>query len=336
MAGTTRNARILPNRPHPRGPVNPRVAVVAYRGLCTFEFGIATEIFGLPRPEYPRWYRFAVAAAERGPLQAVGGVRLQAEGGLERLSRAGTIVIPGWRGADEPPPGALLDALRRAHARGARIVSLCSGVFVLAAAGLLDGRRATTHWRYAAKLRARHPRIAVAEDVLYVDEGDILTAAGSAAGIDLCLHVVRRDWGPVIANDVARRLVIAPHRDGGQAQFVPRPIPDDAHALSPVLDWARDHLDGDLSVARLARKAGLTGRTFARRFVETTGITPAEWVIRARIERARDLLESTRLPVERVATSCGFASADTLRLNLRRRLGLGPLAYRRRFRSIDD
>jgi AraC family transcriptional activator FtrA len=330
----TRTTRILPTRPHPRGPANPRVAVIAYRGLCTFEFGIATEVFGLPRAEYPRWYRFSVAAAERGPLEAVGGVRLQVDGGLEELSRAGTIVVPGWRGADSPPPPALLEALRRAHARGARLLSLCSGVFVLAAAGLLDGRRATTHWRYAAKLREMHPRIAVTQDVLYVDDGDLLTAAGSAAGLDLCLHVVRKDWGPVIANEVARRLVIAPHRDGGQAQFLPRPVPDEAHALSPVLDWARDHLDDDLSVARLARKAGLSGRTFARRFVETTGVTPAEWVIRARVERARELLESTRLPIERVATCCGFASADTLRLNLRRRLGISPLAYRRRFRTV--
>ncbi|MBL8700667.1 MAG: transcriptional regulator FtrA [Alphaproteobacteria bacterium] len=328
----TKTARILPVAAHhPDGPENLRVAVLAYRGLCTFEFGIAAEVFGLPRPEYPRWYRCEVVAIEKGPLAAVGGIRVQADGGLERLARAGTIVVPGWRGADQRPPEALLQALRRAHARGTRLVTLCSGVFVLAAAGLLDGRRATTHWRYADRLRAMYPAIRVMPDVLYVDDGDILTAAGSAAGLDLCVHVVRRDWGPRIANEVARRLVIAPHRDGGQAQFVPRPIPDEAHALAPVLDWARAHLDGDLGIPRLAHKAGLSMRTFARRFVETTGLTPAEWVIRARVDRARELLEATRLPVERVATGCGFGAADTLRLHFRNRLGVSPAAYRRRF-----
>ncbi|MBM3523839.1 MAG: helix-turn-helix domain-containing protein, partial [Alphaproteobacteria bacterium] len=253
------------------------------------------------------------------------------DGGLDQLARAGTIVVPGWRSPDEPPPERLLEALRRAHARGTRLVTLCSGVFVLAAAGLLDGRRVTTHWRYAGTLRAMHPSLTVAPDVLYVDDGDILTAAGSAAGLDLCVHVVRKDWGPRIANEIARRLVIAPHRDGGQAQFVPRPIPDDAHALSPVLDWARGHLERELTVPQLARKAGLSVRTFARRFVETTGVTPAEWVIRARVERARELLEATRLPIERVATSSGFKAADTLRLNFRHRLGVSPAVYRRRF-----
>ncbi len=207
---------IMPKSQARLSPADRFVVVLAYDGLCTFEFGVAVEIFGLPRPEMgPDWYRFAVAGLDPGPMRAEGGVRLLADGGLELLERAGTIVVPGWRGADEPVPGALATALRAAAARGARILSICSGVFVLAAAGLLDGRRATTHWRHAEALAARHPGIRVTPDVLYVDEGPILTSAGSAAGIYLCLHLVRRDFGPAAANAVARRLVVPPHRDGG-------------------------------------------------------------------------------------------------------------------------
>src|SRR5882672_9282324 len=206
-----------------------RVVALAYDRLATFEFGIVVEVFGLPRPEIKvPWYRFEVCALDRGPLRATGGVTIRAGAGLGALSRAGTIIIPGWRDPEERPPEALLTALRAAHARGARLVTICSGVFVLAAAGLLDGRRATTHWRYVERLRSLHPQIRVEPDVLYVDEGSILTSAGSAAGIDLCLHVVRRDYGAEIANQVARRLVMPPHRDGGQAQYVQDPIRSDA------------------------------------------------------------------------------------------------------------
>ncbi|HSK95099.1 MAG TPA: DJ-1/PfpI family protein, partial [Euzebyales bacterium] len=206
-------------------PADRTVAAIAYDGLCTFEFGIAVEVFGLPRPELDLdWYEFMVCAAEPGPLHATGGVRVAADHGLAAVAGAGTVVVPGWRDPDEPPPPALVDALLRAHARGARLLSICSGVFVLAATGLLDGRPATTHWRYAERLARRHPRITVLPDVLYVDDGELLTSAGSAAGIDLCLHVVRRDHGAHVAAQVARRLVSAPHRDGGQAQFVPRPL----------------------------------------------------------------------------------------------------------------
>ena len=207
---------IMPKSQARLSPADRFVVVLAYDGLCTFEFGVAVEVFGLPRPEMgPDWYRFAVAGLDPGPMRAEGGVRLLADGGLDLLERAGTLVVPGWRGADEPVPEALSTALRAAAARGARILSICSGVFVLAAAGLLDGRRATTHWRHAEALAARHPGIRVTPDVLYVDEGPILTSAGSAAGIYLCLHLVRRDFGPAAANAVARRLVVPPHRDGG-------------------------------------------------------------------------------------------------------------------------
>src|SRR6476620_2190492 len=218
-----------------------RVVALAYDRMATFEFGIVVEVFGLPRPEIERpWYRFEVCALDRGPLRATGGVTLRARAGLRALSRAGTIVIPGWRDPEERPPEPLLKAVRAAHARGARLLTICSGVFVLAAAGLLDGRRATTHWRYVERLRALHPLVRVEPDVLYVDEGSILTSAGSAAGIDLCLHVVRRDYGAEIANQVARRLVVSPHRDGGQSQYIPAPVGTDrAGGLAGVLEWAQ-------------------------------------------------------------------------------------------------
>lgn len=331
LAVSTGIVKIMPKKPPRPGPRNRQVAVLAYDGLCTFEFGIAVEVFGLPRPELDPWYGFRVCAAEPGPLRATGGVRVIADGGLDLLAGAGTIVVPGWRDPREVPPAPLLAALRAAHGSGARLVSLCSGVFVLAATGLLRGRRATTHWRYAEALAAAHPGIRVLSDVLYVDEGDLLTAAGSAAGLDLCLHIVRKDFGPRIANEVARRLVIPPHREGGQAQYVARPIPPEGGRLAGLLDWALQHLDEALPVARLARRAGMSPRTFARRFEEVTGTAPGDWLIGARLARARELLEASDLPMEDVAMRCGFGSADTLRHHFRRRLGTSPTRYRAQF-----
>jgi len=201
----------------------PLVVALAYDGLCTFEFGVAVEIFGLPRPELgERWYRFAVAAVDEGELRATGGIRIMTDGGLDLLNSADIIIIPGWRGVDTAVPEALCQALAAAHARGCRVMSICSGVFVLAASGLLNGRRATTHWRYTPVLRERFPAITVLEDALYYDEGTILTSAGSAAGIDLCLHVVQQDYGTEVANTVARRLVVQPHRDGSQTHSLGR------------------------------------------------------------------------------------------------------------------
>lgn len=318
----------------PIPPPNPRVAVLAYDGLCTFEFGIAVEVFGLPRPEMGAgWYSCAVAACDPGPLRATGGVRLVADGGLEVLEGAGTVIVPGWRGADTPVPAGLVTALRRAHGAGARLVSICSGVFVLAATGLLDGRRATTHWRYAARLAAAHPAIRFAPDVLYVDEGDVLTSAGSAAGIDLCLHIVRADHGAAAANRVARRLVVPAHREGGQAQYVERPVPPEREGarLGPLLDRMRTGLDRAWSVDAMAGAAGMSRRTFLRRFQETTGLAPGDWLTAERLARARELLETTALSVEDVTTACGFGSADTLRHHFRTRLGTSPAEYRRRF-----
>jgi AraC family transcriptional activator FtrA len=310
-----------------------KVAALVCDGLCTFEFAIVVEVFGLPRPELPvDWYRFSVCSLERTPLRATGGVKVVVASGLSALRGAGTIVIPGWRNPDEPPPPALLHALRRAHSRGVRLMSICSGVFVLAAAGLLDGKRATTHWRYVERLRARYPRIHVEPDVLYVDEGSILTSAGSAAGIDLCLHVVRTDYGAEIANQVARRLVVPPHRDGGQAQYVREPIRNrDTTGLAPTLEWAVGRLRHGLSVADLARRAGMSMRTFARRFVDETGTTPHRWLTHQRLIAAQRRLEVTAESIDRVAEAVGFETAETLRFHFRRAFGVSPTSYRKRF-----
>ena len=315
---------------------SPLVVALAYDGLCTFEFGVAVELFGLPRPEMGEgWYRFATAAAEPGDLRGLGGVRIAADGGLELLSRASVIVAPGWRGADQPVPEPLVEALKVAHARGARLMSICSGVFVLAATGLLNGRRATTHWRYAETLRARHPAIEVLPDVLYVDEGDVLTSAGSAAGLDLGLHLIRRDFGPEAANTVARRLVVPPHRDGGQAQFIDRPVPSvhEASRLSPVLDRMRADLSGEHTIRALAAAAGMSQRTFLRRFEAATGQTPARLLLGERLSRARDLLETSSAGIEQVAAAVGLG-APALRHHFRRQFSTSPGAYRARFAKL--
>jgi AraC family transcriptional activator FtrA len=329
MPGIMKNPPKRPARDEP--PANPRVVALAYDGLCTFEFGIAVEMFGLPLPEWPGWYDFRVCAVERGPLRAAGGLTVRADGGLETLQDAGTVIVPGWRGVDAAPPPALLDALRAAHRRGARLLSFCSGVFVLAATGLLDGRRATTHWRYAEALAARHPRIRVEPDVLYVDEGTLLTSAGSAAALDLSLHLIRRDHGPQAANQVARRAVVPAHRDGGQAQFIPSPLPERGESLGTLLEWMRRHLDRPLPLAELAVRARTSERTLLRRFEAATGRTPRQWLIEERLARARELLEGSRLNVEQIADRCGYGHADSLRHHFRRALGLSPMRYRERF-----
>jgi AraC family transcriptional activator FtrA len=310
-----------------------RVVALAYEGLCTFEFGIAVEVFGLPRPELGRdWYRFRVCSFEKGSLRATGGIRIQGAAGPAALRWADTIIIPGWRETAGPPPEPLVEALRAAHRRGARLVSICSGVFLLAATGLLDGKRATTHWRYVDRLRARYPKIQVEPDVLYVDEGSILTSAGSAAGLDLCLHIVRRDFGAEIANTVARRLVIPPHRDGGQAQYVPDSFRKDAGGgLATLLQWAQTQLDQPLSVEALSKRAALSPRTLARRFLEEAGTTPHRWVTHQRLLNAQRRLEASRASIDEVAEAVGFGSATTLRQHFQRAFGTTPTAYRRRF-----
>ncbi|WP_237476984.1 transcriptional regulator FtrA [Lichenibacterium dinghuense] len=328
---------IVPIRPpFPDHLTGPRVAVLAYDGLCTFEFGVAYEVFGLPRPEMgPGWYRYAATAVEAGPLTAAGGLTVAVHHGLEVLTEADLVVVPGWRAIDAPVPAALVGALRAAHARGARIMSLCSGIAVLAAAGLLDGRRATTHWRYVATVAARHPTIRFEADVLYVDEGDVLTAAGSAAGVDLCLHVVRGDFGPEAANGVARRLVVPPHRDGGQAQFIAAPVPrrHEAGRLGPLIDAMRARPGDDHRLDALAARAGMSLRTFQRRFAEATGLPPGEWLMAERLRLARELLErAAPAALDDVAAAAGFGTV-AMRHHFRSRLGISPSAHRGAFVS---
>ncbi len=308
------------------------VVVLAYDGLCTFEFGCAVELFALERPELEvDWYDFAVCAIERGPIRAAGGITVQARYAPGLLRRADTIVIPGWRDADEAPPPALLAQLRAAHRRGARLCSICSGVFVLAAAGVLDGQRATTHWRYAAQLARCYPDVQVEADALYIDNGQVITSAGSAAGLDMLLHLVRRDYGAAVGNRVAQRLVVPPHRAGGQAQFLPRPMPaDEAGRLTQLMDWLRRHPAGPHTVASMAARAAMSARTLQRQFQQSTGLGPAEWLTRERVAIARDLLESP-LPLAQVAERAGFGSEESLRHHFRRLVATTPGAYRKAF-----
>ena len=310
-----------------------KVVALAYDRLCTFEFGCTVELFALPRPELRvPWYDFAVCATERGPLRAAGGIEVRVRHPLRLLDSADTIVIPGWRDPAEYPPAALLAALRRALARGARLCSICSGVFVLAAAGVLDGRRATTHWKYVAELAARYPRVRVEPNALYVDEGRVLTSAGSAAGLDMLLHLVRSDFGAKIANQVAQRLVVPPHREGDQAQFVPRPLAADGRGrLARLMDFVRAHPAARHTLASLAARAAMSKRTLQREFTASTGLAPHQWLLAERVERAKELLETTRLTAQGIATRVGLGSAESLRHHFRRRVGTTPGQYRRRF-----
>ena len=321
--------------PKPRTARNRLVAALLQEKVATFELGIVAEIFGLPRPEMgPDWYRLITVAEERRPLQATGGLHVFPEAGLEALARAGTIVIPGWRTDGAPPTPAVKEALSQAYERGTRLVSICSGAFLLAACGLLAGRTATTHWRYADALRALHPDIEVNPDVLYVDEEQILTSAGSAAGVDLLLHIVRKDFGAKAANEIARRMVMAPHRDGGQAQFIDRPVPTRADdRLGPLLDSVRRRPAERWTIARMARRMAMSQRTFIRRFNESTGMSPGEWVVAARLAVARFLLESSAAGLEEVSQRSGFGNPAALRHHFRLRIGLTPTAYRAQFAS---
>lgn len=317
----------------------PQVVVLAYDGLCTFEFGVAVEIFGLPRPELgDNWYRFAVAAVDEGELRATGGVRVMADGNLSLLDQADTIIVPGWRGIDSSVPDALCQALRRANQRGCRVLSICSGVFVLAAAGLLTGKRATTHWRYTEQLQQRFPAINVVEDVLYIAEETVFTSAGSAAGIDLCLHVVRLDYGLEIANQVARRLVIQPHRDGAQKQQIEQPVARsrESQRLGMLYDFLYQHLADSHSVRSLAERVGMSERTFLRRFQDATGKTPARWLLDERLQLAQHRLTTSRESMEKIAELSGFGNAKNLRLRFQQHLAISPLAYRKKFTATNN
>ena len=315
------------------------VAAVIADGVAPFELAVGCEVFGIDRSELvDPWYRFLVCAAETTPVRTSVGFTIDTPYGLDEVRRADTVIVPAWSPADRELPPGLADALHAAHRRGARILSVCSGAFVLAAAGLLDGRRATTHWMYAEELARRYPSVDVDPRVLYVDDGDIMSSAGTAAGIDLCLHVVRLDHGAEVANAVARRMVVPPHRDGGQAQFVEAPVPACAgdDPLAATLEWMTEHLDHPVSVEDLAGRAHMSPRNFARRFRAATGTTPHQWLLAQRVLLASRLLETTDEPVEAVAARCGMGTAANLRVHFQRAVGTSPLAYRRTFRPVDE
>ena len=311
---------------------HPLVCAIAYDGLCTFEFGIAVELFALPRPEFENWYRFATVKAEPGPIRAVGGITVDAQEDLGLLQDASLIIVPGWRGADTPVPEDLCSALRAAYVRGARVASICSGVFVLAAAGLLKGKGATTHWRYTDKLAERYPETAVDPDVLFVEDDRVFTSAGSAAGLDLGLHIIRQDYGAQVAASVARRLVLPAQRDGGQRQFVPRPEPRArmGSGLAALQDRIRASINEQWPIERMASAAATSGRTLARRFHEETGTTPSNWLKVERVSRAAELLENSAIPLSDIWETCGFGSAETFRREFRKTMGVPPARYRER------
>ncbi|QWF83968.1 GlxA family transcriptional regulator [Amycolatopsis sp. CA-230715] len=304
-----------------------RVAVLVLDGVTPLDLAIPTQIFN-SRPETR--YEMTVCALD-AKVATTGGFALVVDGGLAQVRAADTVIVPGFDPI-VPPPEPVLGALTEARDRGKRVVSICTGAFALAPAGVLDGLRATTHWKHIDAFERDFPAVAVERDVLYVDEGDVLTSAGVCCGIDLCLHIVRRDLGAVVANEIARGLVAAPHRDGGQAQYVPAPVAVTGDAsLSGTRGWALHRLGDPLTLPVLARHAGLSQRTFMRRFAEETGTTPLQWLLNARLSRARELLETTDHPVDRVARDCGLGTAANLRLHFRRSLGTTPTAYRRTF-----
>ena len=310
-----------------------RVVTVLSPGVNPFDLAVACEVFGLRRPELGvEWYDHRLAGVIR-PVVVNGGWTLDPPFGLEAIEDADTVIVPA---CPHEPPTTMVEALRTAYERGARMVSFCGGAFALAAAGILDGRSATTHWMDIDDLARRFPKVRVESDVLYVDEGQVLTSAGTASGIDLALHIVRLDYGPEVANKVARRMVTAPHRDGGQSQFAFTPVPVSGFgdAIGAVMDWMFEHVDEPMTVDQLARFAAMSPRHFARRFVEATGTTPVRWLTHQRILRAQDLLAATSLPVDVIASRVGFGTAANLRQHFRRETSTTPAAYRQQVRRL--
>ncbi|MGO9342699.1 MAG: helix-turn-helix domain-containing protein [Acidimicrobiales bacterium] len=330
----TANRRTKEWRASPRA--SREVAIVIYDGIGLFEFGVACDVFG---PNFlmddVEWYRMSICGTLPGtPVSVDAGFQISAPHGLERVSRAGTVVVPPTDDLERVPVE-VFDALRRAHKRGCRMVSLCTGAFVLAEAGLLRGRKATTHWSECADLANRFHDVSVDPGVLYVDDGDILTSAGSAASIDLCLHVVRLDYGSEIATRLARDLVVPPQRDGGQAQFIDLPLPslEQSDLFAETMAWVQEHLNEPLTVSDMAARSAMSPRTFARRFLATTGTTPHHWLQGQRVHLAQRLLETSDLPVEVVAESSGFCTAGNLRKHFGRIVHTSPQAYRRTFQD---
>jgi AraC family transcriptional regulator, transcriptional activator FtrA len=305
----------------------PSVALAVADGTPLFELAAACEVFGVDRGLDRSWYNFRVCGED--DAEVGGWLRAGITHGLAAVAGADTVIVPSCRDAAQPPPKALVDAVRAAHQGGARVASLCTGAFVLAEAGLLDGRRATTHWAHTALLRERYPAVRVDPHVLYIDEGDVLTSAGKAAGMDLCLHLVRTDYGTAVANALARSLVVPPHRAGGQAQFIPAAV---AHGLAGLMAWVLARLDQPLTVRDLAREAGMSSRNLARHFHAVAGISPLRWLLTQRVRRAQELLETSDLSVEQVAARTGMGTATTLRRHFSHQLGVPPETYRRTFR----
>jgi AraC family transcriptional activator FtrA len=320
--------------PVPDGHPRHKVAVLAFAGMAPFELSCVVEVFGLPRPELDAaWYELSVCAEQTAPLPVVGGFSILAAHGLGTLAAADTVIVPGVPDVRAEPSPALVEALQAAHRRGARLVSICSGAFALAGAGLLDGLPATTHWRYAELLAERYPQVQVTPDVLYVDNDTVLTSAGSAAGLDLLLHIVRSDHGAAVANTVARRLVLPPHRDGGQAQFIEVGVRDvtDDDGVARAMAWALDNLAGPITVAAMARQARMSERSFLRNFARQTGTSPIRWLIERRIQASLPLLEGGDASIEQVSAAVGFDSAVTFRHHFGRSMRTSPSAYRRAF-----
>ncbi|RAJ58860.1 AraC family transcriptional activator FtrA [Streptomyces sp. Amel2xB2] len=309
-----------------------RVTALVRPVQSTFELGCAAEVFGTARDGVPQRYAFGVCTETPGAVETSAGYAMSVSQGLGALESADTVIIPGWQPVEAPLSPRVRRALLKAHARGARLVTICSGVFALARTGLLDGRSATTHWARADRLRQEFPRVRVEPDALYVDHGDVATSAGAGAGLDLCLHLVRQDHGAGYAALLARHMVMPPQRDGGQAQFVPQPPHTGPDALDGLLEWAGAHLGKPLSVGDLAAYLSVSPRTLARRFAGRLGTSPGAWLLSRRIAEARTLLEETDLPVEAIASRVGLASAVNLRRRFRAQVGTTPGAYRRAFR----
>ena len=311
-----------------------RIAAVAFDNISPFHLAVPCVVFGDPHPGAPR-FDFRVCAGEAGRLRTTAGFALATEHGLEAIRWAEVVIVPSWRDPDEPPPRPLLQALRRAHARGARLVGLCLGAYVLAAAGLLEGRRATTHWSVVEDFRQRFPGVQVDPDVLYVDDGDIVTSAGTAAGLDCCLHLVREAHGAAAASCIARRLVVAPHRMGGQAQFIERPVPASLRdaRFSDLLERLRARLAEPHTLSSMAQEAAMSRRNFSRHFRKVTGVSATRWLLDERLALSQRLLEGSRHPVAKVATLAGFGTTVNLRQHFRRAFGVSPSQWRQSFSS---
>ena len=315
------------------------VAVIAFEGISAFHLSVPCIVFGdeLLKLGAPR-YRLLICGENTGSVATGSGFRIEVTHDLSHLGEADTVIVPAWRDPDERPPEALLQSVRAAHARGARLVGLCLGTFVLAEAGVLDGRPASTHWAWAEEFQRSYPRVALDQDALCIDDGDILTSAGTAAAIDCCLHIVRRDHGADIANRVARRLVVAPHRHGGQTQYIEKPMPAAAGEaqLGATINWAIEHLDEPLSLEKLAARAGMSLRSFTRHFRKTTGTTFTQWLLNQRLATAQRLLETGSCSIDRVAEMAGFGSTVSLRQHFTRAFSISPASYRRQFRKRPD